>query len=131
MPARHRAPQPTVPNDTMLRFGLPLFAVGLIAVLLDVVPFLFGAHDRPLWINVVAVLALPTGLGLALFGLLRSARATPADIGTTEAETASTDAPGTAGTPGSATPATPARPAPTPRGSGRGRHARAFVGFQR
>lgn len=122
MPARHRAPQPPAPNDAMLRIGIPLFGVGLIAVLLDVVPFFFGAHDRPLWINVVAVLTLPIGLGLALIGLLRSARATPAAGSTTE------PAPDTAA--GTASPV-PAPSASEPRAGGRGRHARTLAGSQR
>ena len=117
MSARHRAPAPTVPNDAMLRIGIPLFAVGLVAVLLDVVPFLFGAHDRPLWLNVVAVLALPTGLALALFGLLRSAMARPVEISSQDS---------------AADPAADSSPAPRQSGSerrgvARGRHARTWL----
>ncbi|MGZ4618012.1 MAG: hypothetical protein ACXV3F_04680 [Frankiaceae bacterium] len=117
MPARHRAPAPTVPNDAMLRIGIPLFTVGLIAVLLDVVPFLFGAHDRPLWINVVAVLALPTGLALALFGLMRSAMTGPVEISTP-------DAAGDAAA--DASPARSQRSGSERRGVARGRHARTW-----
>jgi hypothetical protein len=45
--------------------GVVLAIAGLVFLGLDVVPFLFGAHDRPLWLN-LACLALPVGLALAL-----------------------------------------------------------------
>jgi hypothetical protein len=53
-----------------------VFAVGLVATLATVVPFLFGAYDRPLALNLLALL-MPVGVGLALLGLLRAARRRP------------------------------------------------------
>jgi hypothetical protein len=52
---------------------LVLFAVGLLAVLVIMVLFATGAHDLPLWLNLVAMLA-PVGFGLALIGLFVEAR---------------------------------------------------------
>ncbi len=57
-----------------MRVGAVVFAVGLAGVLLAVVPFFFGRADAPSWTALLASL-LPVGLGLALVGLLRGARA--------------------------------------------------------
>ena len=63
------------PGDALVRAGAVVFAVGAIAVLAVVVPFLLGhGHDAPLALDLLALL-LPVGLGLALLGLLRGARA--------------------------------------------------------
>jgi hypothetical protein len=52
-----------------------VFGLGVLAVLAVVVPFLLGhGHDAPLALDLLALL-LPVGLGLALLGLLRGARA--------------------------------------------------------
>ena len=57
-----------------MRAGAVLFAVGAVAVLAVLVPFLLGrGHDAPTALNLVALL-LPVGLGLALLGLLRGTR---------------------------------------------------------
>ena len=48
-----------------------MFLVGLVAVLVDVLPFFAGADNRPLILNLLSFLA-PAGLGIALLGLLRS-----------------------------------------------------------
>lgn len=50
-----------------------LFAVGVVFTLLTFGPFFFGVDERPLLLNLGALLA-PVGLGLALFGLVRQAR---------------------------------------------------------
>jgi hypothetical protein len=60
-------------GDLLVRAGAVVFALGVVAVLAIVVPFFFGAHDRPTWLNLSALL-LPAGLGVALLGLLRGAR---------------------------------------------------------
>jgi hypothetical protein len=63
------------PGDALVRLGALVFALGVLAVLAVVVPFLLGAgHDAPLALDLLALL-LPVGLGLALLGLLRGARA--------------------------------------------------------
>ncbi len=51
-----------------------MFAVGVVAVIAILVPFLAGARsDVPAALDLIALL-LPVGLGLALLGLLRGAR---------------------------------------------------------
>lgn len=72
MTARHAAGG--VPGDRLVRAGALVFALGVLGVLAVVVPFLLGRDDAPLWTTLLASL-LPVGLGLALLGLLRGARA--------------------------------------------------------
>ncbi len=50
-----------------------LFAVGLVAIALDLVLFASGSRNLPLWINLGAMLA-PVGLGLALISVYRENR---------------------------------------------------------
>lgn len=73
MTARHAA-EARRPGDLLVRAGAVLFAAGVVGVLVVLVPFLLGRDDAPLWTTLVASL-LPVGLGLALLGLLRGARA--------------------------------------------------------
>ena len=73
MTARHAAPDGTGPGERLVKLGAALFAIGVVGVLLVLVPFLSGRNDAPLWTTLLASL-LPVGLGLALLGLLRSAR---------------------------------------------------------
>ncbi len=67
------------PGDLLVRAGAVVFALGAVGVLLVVVPFLLGDGQAPLALNLLALL-LPVGLGLALLGLLRGARAHHADV---------------------------------------------------
>jgi len=60
-------------GDLLVRVGAGVFGLGVLAVLAIVVPFFFGADERPTWLNLSALL-LPVGLGLALLGLLRGAK---------------------------------------------------------
>ena len=71
---RHVAPPDARPGERLVRVGAAVFAVGVVGVLLAVVPFLLGREDAPTWTTLLASL-LPVGLGLALLGLLRTARA--------------------------------------------------------
>ncbi len=71
---RHAAPDDPRPGEGLVRVGAAVFAVGVLGVLLAVVPFFFGREDAPTWTALVASL-LPVGLGIALLGLLRGARA--------------------------------------------------------
>jgi VIT1/CCC1 family predicted Fe2+/Mn2+ transporter len=71
--ARH-ASSPRGPGDAMVRAGAALFGLGGIGVLLTVLPYFFGDDDPALAWLVLASL-MPFGLGLALLGLLRGARA--------------------------------------------------------
>jgi len=57
-----------------VRIGMILFLVGLIFVLLTVLPFFFGDHNRPLWLNLGCLLA-PIGFVVALTGAVRQGRA--------------------------------------------------------
>ena len=71
---RHAAPDDPRRGEGLVRIGAAVFAVGVVGVLLAVVPFLLGRDDAPTWTTLLASL-LPVGLGLALIGLLRGARA--------------------------------------------------------
>ena len=73
MTGRH-AGAPRLPGEQLVRAGAVLFGLGVAGVLAVVVPFLLGREDAPLWTTLLASL-LPVGLGLALLGLLRGARA--------------------------------------------------------
>ena len=57
----------------LIRVGVVVFALGLVAVAAIFAMFAAGAHDLPLWLNLAAMLA-PIGFGLALIGLFRQAR---------------------------------------------------------
>jgi hypothetical protein len=62
------------PGDLLVRGGALVFAVGAVAVLAILVPFLLGhGHDAPSVLNLLALL-LPVGLGAALLGLLLGTR---------------------------------------------------------
>lgn len=61
------------PGALLVRTGIGLFVIGLLVVLVTVVPFLFGAHKRPLWLD-LACLTAPVGLALTLAGLCRGTR---------------------------------------------------------
>lgn len=65
---------PDQPGAALVRTGAVLFGLGVLGILAVVVPFLLGREDAPLWTTLLASL-LPVGLGLALLGLLRGARA--------------------------------------------------------
>jgi len=54
--------------------GFTLFVVGLLCLVATVIPFFFGSHDRPLWLNLGCMLA-PLGFVLAVVGTLRAGRA--------------------------------------------------------
>jgi hypothetical protein len=58
----------------LVRIGVAVFAVGLVAVLLVLVPYLAGRSGQPPLVLDLLVLALPGGFGLALLGLLVGAR---------------------------------------------------------
>jgi VIT1/CCC1 family predicted Fe2+/Mn2+ transporter len=62
------------PGDRLVRAGACVFAVGLLAVVVAVVPFLVGSGSGALVPATAAAVLLPLGLGLALLGVLRSAR---------------------------------------------------------
>ena len=57
-----------------VRLGFALFALGLVFLVIAVVPFFFGDHNRPLWLNLGCMLA-PLGFVVAVVGALRAGRA--------------------------------------------------------
>lgn len=57
----------------LVRAGVVVFALGLVAVVVVFTLFATGAHDLPVWLNLAAMMA-PVGFGLALLGLFRQAR---------------------------------------------------------
>jgi hypothetical protein len=63
-------------GDGLIRAGVVLFGLGLLAILVVVLPFFFGEQNRPLALNVAAGALPPLGLALALAGLVRGARST-------------------------------------------------------
>jgi hypothetical protein len=65
---------PAVPDSPAVRAGLVLFAIGLLFVAIDVLPFFFGGHNTPLWLN-LACLAAPLGFAIAVGSAIRSGRA--------------------------------------------------------
>ncbi|MDQ1673414.1 MAG: hypothetical protein QOC98_1976 [Frankiaceae bacterium] len=62
------------PGDLLVRAGAALFAVGVLAVVVMVVPFFTGSAKPPLAVDVLATLT-PVGFAIALVGLLVQARA--------------------------------------------------------
>jgi peptidoglycan/LPS O-acetylase OafA/YrhL len=61
-------------QPTSVRVGFILFALGLVFLAITVLPFFFGEHNRPVWLNVGCMLA-PIGLVVAIVGAGRSRRA--------------------------------------------------------
>ncbi|MDT4937132.1 MAG: hypothetical protein QOG80_803 [Pseudonocardiales bacterium] len=53
--------------------GIGLFAVGLIFIAVDVVPFFLGDRDRALWLNLACLLA-PAGFAVAVWSGFRAGR---------------------------------------------------------
>ena len=64
----------TRPQPLSIRGGLSVFAIGLVFVVATVVPFFWGDHDRPLWLNAACMLA-PLGFVIAVTGAVRAGRA--------------------------------------------------------
>lgn len=72
--AKHRRGGDPEPGAGLVRAGVVLFAGGVIAVCLAVLPHPLSQQERPLALDLLAFLTA-AGLGLALLGLLREARA--------------------------------------------------------
>lgn len=71
--------RPPVPPGWGLRIGLLLVALGVLAVLVAVLPFFFGATDRPLWLN-LSCLLLPVGLVVATWSVVARGRREQRDV---------------------------------------------------
>lgn len=65
---------PSIPENRTIRIGLALFALGVIFIFVDVIPFFFAVHNRPLWLNLACLLA-PGGFALAVGAGIRRGRA--------------------------------------------------------
>jgi hypothetical protein len=57
-----------------IRIGFVLFGVGLLFLLVTVLPFFWGSHDRPVWLNLGCMLA-PAGFVIAITGAFRAGQA--------------------------------------------------------
>lgn len=57
----------------MLRLGVGAFALGLVAIAIDVLPFFLGEANTPLWLNLACLLA-PAGFALAIWSGLKAGR---------------------------------------------------------
>ncbi|MCW2606159.1 MAG: hypothetical protein JWO60_852 [Frankiales bacterium] len=75
MTGRHVAPEARGTGSRMVAVGAVLFLLGVVAVVVAVVPVLRGASEGPDLAATSSGVLLPLGLGLALGGLLRGARA--------------------------------------------------------
>ncbi|HEY2041857.1 MAG TPA: hypothetical protein VGH11_04205 [Jatrophihabitans sp.] len=54
--------------------GFVLFGIGLVFLVVTVLPFFWGDHNRPVWLNVGCMLA-PIGFVIAVLGSVRAGRA--------------------------------------------------------
>ena len=61
-------------GDVLVRVGAGLFAVGLVAAIVVLVPYLAGRSSEPPVGLDLLMLLLPGGFGVALLGLLLGAR---------------------------------------------------------
>ena len=66
---------PGADADQLVRIGAVVFGVGVLCIIAAVVPLFFGAHNLPTALNVAAGVLPPLGFGIALWGLVRGARA--------------------------------------------------------
>ncbi len=65
--------------DLLVRTGVVLFAIGLVATAAVIIPFFFGVTERPVWLNVLAAGGLTVGFAVALLGIVAMVRS-PAPV---------------------------------------------------
>ncbi len=75
MTPRHARPTGHQRRDALLRAGVVVFGLGLVAAVVAVVPSILTGRSAPEPVVLLAGGLLPLGLGLALLALLRGARA--------------------------------------------------------
>jgi hypothetical protein len=68
----------------LMRLGIGVFAVGVLAVVTVFVMFAAGLHNLPVWLSAVAGLATPLGLALGFIALVREHRSHTDATGTTD-----------------------------------------------
>lgn len=64
----------TVGKPSLMKAGIILFAVGMVAVVAVFVLFAAGFQDLPVWLSAFAGVVTPLGLGLGLIALVREHR---------------------------------------------------------
>ncbi|WP_322754290.1 hypothetical protein [Frankia sp. Cas3] len=69
--------------DVLVRLGVGVFAIGLVATVIIIVPFFFGVTEQPTWLNVLAAGGLTIGFGVALIAIV-AAVLSPAPVDETE-----------------------------------------------
>lgn len=70
-----QAPPKAAPRKPFLmRVGVGLFAVGVLAIVAVFIMFAAGLVNLPVWLSAFAGVVTPLGLGLALVALVREAR---------------------------------------------------------
>ena len=74
MTGRHASADRSRPGDGLVRAGAVVFAVGLVAVVVSVVPSVISGEPGQPVLVVLAGSLLPLGFGIALVGMLRGAR---------------------------------------------------------
>lgn len=67
-------PARKAPKSVLMRAGIGLFALGVLATVVVFIMFAAGLRDLPLWLSVAAGVATPVGLALGLIALVREAR---------------------------------------------------------
>ncbi len=71
----------------LTKVGMSLFAVGLVAIFVDLALFASGRENLPVWLNLICMLA-PVGLGVGLVGVVNEAKsARPGSGGPDESAT--------------------------------------------
>ncbi|MDT7729587.1 MAG: hypothetical protein QOI21_6163 [Actinomycetota bacterium] len=61
-------------KPVLMRVGVSLFGLGMLAVVAVFVMFAAGLDDLPVWLSAAAGVITPLGLGLGLIALVREAR---------------------------------------------------------
>ncbi|ASR38206.1 hypothetical protein BAY61_27965 [Prauserella marina] len=72
--AVRETPSTSTGAPMLMRAGIVLFAVGMLAVLAVFVMFAAGLEELPVWLSVAAGVVTPLGLGLGLVSLIREHR---------------------------------------------------------
>jgi len=63
----------------LMRIGVGLFGIGMLAVLTVFIMFAAGLENLPVWLSAAAGIITPLGLLLGLIALVREARAKKTD----------------------------------------------------